>query len=657
MAARVDDRLGGGHTARVGRSTETGVANGTGQGEQGVGDGDGDPRRRLRLPPGRRLRRAVDPQGGRSTPACRCRRCTTTSARRAAWCSPCSSRRTVAGWPARPRCTRSDEPLWRRYEQACDFLEDDLESGYVRVLQEMIAAGWSDADDRRARRASLLAGWYELLTEVATEAAERFGGARSVHARRGRHPRSATCSSARRRCSCSGSTATQLPIRAGLRRVGGDPRAEARREPTDSDDASRQPDADGLVERDGVQLALARCSATGDADDRAAADVVDHAVPVLEAAGAVPGPPLPRRHLRRPWQRRVRAPVGADGVHPPASSPPTSRRCSTPPAPSAPSSVGLSRGALRAMQFAADHPERVAGRLIAIGPAVPLGAGTRPTRRSHSFDDRDRPTPRAGRSTTAATGSSDYERVPRVLLRADVPRTALDEADRGLRRLGARDRPGDARRRHARRSTTAGRTPFARDVSRGCAAPCSSSTATTTRSSPHAPRRRASPSSPGARSSPSTAAATDRRAATRSRVNRLIERVRRATVRTAVRDGARPGPAPLRRPKRALYLSSPIGLGHARRDVAIADELRAAATPTCRSTGSPSTRSRSVLEASGEHVHPASAWLANESAHIEDEAGEHDLHAFQAIRQHGRDPRQQLHGLPRRRRATSTTTS
>ena len=26
------------------------------------------------------------------------------------------------------------------------------------------------------------------------------------------------------------------------------------------------------------------------------------------------------------------------------------------------------------------------------------------------------------------------------------------------------------------------------------------------------------------------------------------------------------------------------------------------------------------------------AWLANESAHVEDEAGEHDLHAFQAIR-------------------------
>jgi hypothetical protein len=39
-----------------------------------------------------------------------------------------------------------------------------------------------------------------------------------------------------------------------------------------------------------------------------------------------------------------------------------------------------------------------------------------------------------------------------------------------------------------------------------------------------------------------------------------------------------------------------------------------------------------VLEAAGERIHPASAWLANESAHIERESAEHDLHAFQAIR-------------------------
>ena len=68
-----------------------------------------------------------------------------------------------------------DEPLWRRYEQACDFLDDDIESGFVRVLQELIAAGWSNPEIAGAAR-GLLAGWYELLTEVATEASERFGG-------------------------------------------------------------------------------------------------------------------------------------------------------------------------------------------------------------------------------------------------------------------------------------------------------------------------------------------------------------------------------------------------------------------------------------------------------------------------------------------------
>jgi pimeloyl-ACP methyl ester carboxylesterase/predicted glycosyltransferase len=87
----------------------------------------------------------------------------------------------------------------------------------------------------------------------------------------------------------------------------------------------------------------------------------------------------------------------------------------------------------------------------------------------------------------------------------------------------------------------------------------------------------------------------------------------------------------LRRPKRALYLSSPIGLGHARRDLAIARELRRL-VPGLEIdwlAQDPVTR---VLEAEGERVHPASAWLANESAHIERESAEHDLHAFQAIR-------------------------
>ncbi len=66
------------------------------------------------------------------------------------------------------------KPLWQRYEQACDFLEDDLDSGYVRVLQEMIAAGWSNQEIGDAVR-ELLSGWFVLLTDVAREAEQRYG--------------------------------------------------------------------------------------------------------------------------------------------------------------------------------------------------------------------------------------------------------------------------------------------------------------------------------------------------------------------------------------------------------------------------------------------------------------------------------------------------
>ncbi len=83
--------------------------------------------------------------------------------------------------------------------------------------------------------------------------------------------------------------------------------------------------------------------------------------------------------------------------------------------------------------------------------------------------------------------------------------------------------------------------------------------------------------------------------------------------------------------KKALYLSSPIGLGHARRDLAIAKDLRSL-HPDLRVdwlSQDPVTR---FLNANNEHIHPASGRLANESKHIESEAGEHDLHAFQALR-------------------------
>ncbi len=86
-----------------------------------------------------------------------------------------------------------------------------------------------------------------------------------------------------------------------------------------------------------------------------------------------------------------------------------------------------------------------------------------------------------------------------------------------------------------------------------------------------------------------------------------------------------------RRRPRALFLSSPIGLGHARRDLAIAQALREI-RPDVEVEWLAQHPVTEVLTRAGEHVHPASAWLANESAHVESECGEHDLHAFQALR-------------------------
>ena len=112
--------------------------------------------------------------------------------------------------------------------------------------------------------------------------------------------------------------------------------------------------------------------------------------------------------------------------------------------------------------------------------------------------------------------------------------------------------------------------------------------------------------------------------------NRLIKRF---VERTAPSESA-PSSAWTRasnRPKRVLYISSPIGLGHARRDLAITNALRRH-HPDVQIDWLAQQPVTAMLDAAGERVHPGSAWLASESAHIDDECAEHDLHAFQAIR-------------------------
>jgi pimeloyl-ACP methyl ester carboxylesterase/predicted glycosyltransferase len=101
--------------------------------------------------------------------------------------------------------------------------------------------------------------------------------------------------------------------------------------------------------------------------------------------------------------------------------------------------------------------------------------------------------------------------------------------------------------------------------------------------------------------------------------------------RLSIPDPPRSRTRAAKRAKTALYISSPIGLGHGRRDIAIARELRKL-HPDLQIdwlAQDPVTR---LLDAHDERVHPLSSRLASESRHFELESGEHDLNAFQAIR-------------------------
>ena len=67
------------------------------------------------------------------------------------------------------------EPLWVRWQRACEFLDQDLESGYVRILFELIAGGWSDPELAASAREQV-GGWFELLTAVAQRTSDTIGG-------------------------------------------------------------------------------------------------------------------------------------------------------------------------------------------------------------------------------------------------------------------------------------------------------------------------------------------------------------------------------------------------------------------------------------------------------------------------------------------------
>jgi pimeloyl-ACP methyl ester carboxylesterase/predicted glycosyltransferase len=280
--------------------------------------------------------------------------------------------------------------------------------------------------------------------------------------------------------------------------------------------------------------------------------------------------------------------------------------------------VGHSMGAQRGLLLVADHPERVEGAVF-IGPAVSLGAQTARARAMGSFDEA-RESYEGWAKYNRHHWLSDYddflafffaqiftephstkqiedcigwgrETTPETLIATQRSPT-LDEQT--TRELAARVRCPvlvihgleDAVRSHE---------------SGAALAEATGGTLVSLEGSGHAPHARDP-----------------------VKVNLLL------------RDFVAP-PRPARwargraRRKRALYLSSPIGLGHARRDVAIADELRRL-HPDLEIDWLAQHPVTAVLGARGERIHPASAELANESHHIESESAEHDLHCFQAWR-------------------------
>jgi len=65
--------------------------------------------------------------------------------------------------------------LSEQWDRACDYLDDDIASGYVRVAQELIAASWADAGVAKVVRAGMI-GWFDLIIELARKAERELGG-------------------------------------------------------------------------------------------------------------------------------------------------------------------------------------------------------------------------------------------------------------------------------------------------------------------------------------------------------------------------------------------------------------------------------------------------------------------------------------------------
>jgi AcrR family transcriptional regulator len=75
-----------------------------------------------------------------------------------------------------------EAPASRKWRQACDFYEDDLRSGFVKLLMELMGASFHDEELRREFTPRMLA-WHQLLEREVEEFVQAAGLALPVSAR------------------------------------------------------------------------------------------------------------------------------------------------------------------------------------------------------------------------------------------------------------------------------------------------------------------------------------------------------------------------------------------------------------------------------------------------------------------------------------------
>ncbi len=281
--------------------------------------------------------------------------------------------------------------------------------------------------------------------------------------------------------------------------------------------------------------------------------------------------------------------------------------------------LSLSCGALWATALAAEHPERVQA-LVYIGPAVPLAPG-HPERAVHSFEE-----PLESEEGWAKDNVHYWRRDYRGYLEFFFEQCFNEEhsskAIEDCVSWGLETDP-DTLANTARGLHLGGSQPFFERLSR---VSCPTLVV-------HGDRDLVRPHAQGA----ALAKATGGRLVTLEDAGHIPNVRDPVAVNLLLRDfianppaGARRTRAATRR-RRALYVSSPIGLGHARRDLAIARELRGL-HPDLEIDWLAQHPVTALLEDAGERIHPASRELASESAHFAGEARTHELNCFQALR-------------------------